>query len=344
MKLATFLCTLMLLLAQGEPIPADLPTAPVRVADRLYIGSFLAVGYLPAKGRYVLDAPIEGVVEGLEVDLFDPVQKGQLIATIKSPKILEIEGEYLKALIEYDYYRNEVKRLKPLSEAAIVPKKRYLQARNELLKFQSQVHSLKNLLLDWGLEREQVARITRTRRPDPILRLRAPIDGRVSDLAINPKLYLHQGDHMLTITSPQGTIVKVALPLAVTKELREGGEIHLNGHLGRIQRISPLVDEESQTRSVMIQAPLKLLPGQKERVSLYLPKAVLVVPSTAIVEIQGESGLFVKGEGGFSFVPVQILARTKEQVYIRSSQVRPGDLVAIEGVISLKGALEGDHD
>ncbi|NPA56446.1 MAG: HlyD family efflux transporter periplasmic adaptor subunit [Epsilonproteobacteria bacterium] len=345
LKLLLSLFLLLSALLGGEKrVEIDVPTEPLRAKERLYIGSFLAVGYLPATSRYVMDAPIEGVVEDLNVRLFGTVKRGEKIVTIKSPKILEIEADYINALIERDYYRNEIKRLQPLSEAAIVPKKRYLQAKNDLMKFQTKVQFLKSLLRDWGLQPDQIKRITRTKRPDPYINLYAPITGNISDLAVHPKIYLHQGDHILTLIDNSQVLVKIALPLAIAKLLRPGEKIYINDRPAKVREVAPTVDKMTQTIGVLIDAPISILPGQKQNVTLQLPRRAFVVPPRAVVDIDGESGIFVKRGKGFIFVPVRVLSRTAREVFILSDRLKEGDLVATSNVISLKGAWEAGDD
>ncbi|NPA04057.1 MAG: efflux RND transporter periplasmic adaptor subunit, partial [Epsilonproteobacteria bacterium] len=136
-------------------IRANVPTQKVEVTNKVYAGSYLAIGYLPAKDKYVIDAPVEGVVESLRAKIYEPIKKGELLVRIKSPKILELESEFIDTLIERDFYRKEVARLKPLYEAAVVAKKVYLKTKNTLNKFETKAKFLFNLLVEWGLTKSQ---------------------------------------------------------------------------------------------------------------------------------------------------------------------------------------------
>ncbi|MRI58206.1 MAG: hypothetical protein C6H99_01725, partial [Epsilonproteobacteria bacterium] len=87
-----------------------------------------------------------------------------------------------------------------------------------------------------------------------------------------------------------------------------------------------------------------LLPGQKSNIKLYLLQKAYVVPNSAVVDIDGQSGVFVKVEGGVTFVPVEVLGRSEERVYIQSDKLTPDSFIAVSGVITLKGAWEADND
>ncbi len=330
---------------QAKVIQAEAPTKKVELTKRIYAGSYLAVGYLPANDKYVIDAPVEGVVERLEAKVYEPVRRGALLVRIKSPKMLELEAEFIDTLIERDYYQKEVKRLKPLYEAAVVAKKVYLKAKNTLSKFQTKAKFLANLLVEWGLTKDQVAKIARYKRPLPSIAITAPISGKVLDMAAHPKMYLHRGDHILTIIDPKGVHYEVALPVEVAKLLAPHQKVFLNDKEAIVESIAPAVDERTQTVAVhFVSNRSSLLPGQKSNVKLYLLKKAYLVPNSAVVDIEGESGVFVKVEGGFTFVPVKILGRSEDVVYIQSSALTSDTKVAVSGVITLKGAWEAGDD
>ena len=329
----------------AKVIDAKAPTQKVQITDKIYSGSFLAVGYLPAQDRYVIDAPVEGVVERLKARIYEPVEKGSLLVRIKSPKILELEAQFIDTLIERDYYKKEVARLKPLYEAAVVAKKVYLKARNMLSKYETKAKFLSNLLIEWGLSKAQVAKIARYKKPLPTIDITAPISGKVLDLAAYPKIYLHRGDHILTIINPKGVHYEVALPVKIARLLKPGQKVFLNDIEAVVESIAPAVDERTQTVAVHFVAPKSsLLPGQKSNVKLYLLQKAYLVPNSAVVDIEGQSGVFVRVEGGFTFVPVEVLGRTEDVVYIRSDKLTPDSEIAVSGVITLKGAWEAGDD
>jgi len=329
----------------AKVIDAKAPIQRVQITDRVYGGSYLAVGYLPPQARYVIDAPVEGVVERLEAKIYEPVKRGKPLVRIKSPKVLELEAEFIDTLIERDYYKKEVARLRPLYQAAVVAKKVYLKAKNTLNKYETKAKFLSNLLVEWGLSKEQVSKIARYKKPLPTIEIFAPISGKVLDMAAYPKIYLHRGDHILTIINPKSVHYEVALPVRIAKLLRPRQKVYLGNKEAIVESIAPAVDERTQTVAVHFVAnKSSLLPGQKSNIKLYLLQKAYVVPNSAVVDIDGQSGVFVKVEGGFTFVPVEVLGRSEERVYIQSDKLTPDSFIAVSGVITLKGAWEADND
>ncbi len=321
-------------------------TAPVETTNRVYLGSFLASGYLPASDTYRIDAPVEGVIERLGAKLYEPVKKGQRLVVIKSPRLLELESTYIDTLIQKEYYANEVKRLKPLYEAAVVAKKRYLEAQNTLTKFKTQSHFYYQLLMEWGLSRKQVDTITRQKRPIPDIAIYAPIDGKVADLNIYPKMYVERGEHMMTVIDPKGAHYEVALPLKLTRLLRQGATLYVGDTPATVESIAATVDPRTQTVAVHLlpKNGLTILPGEKRNIKLYWPKAAYALPSSAVIDYDDKPAVFVKTPRGYRLVFVTILGRSSHTVYATSPELGKDTLIATVGVISLKGALEAQSD
>ncbi len=330
-KVVMFLFSLALF--AGMQIETKMP----QQVERLYLGSFLAIGYLPANSRYVIDAPVEGVVERLEAKIYQKVNAKAPLIEIKSPTILELEAEFIQTLIERDFYASELQRLKPLYQQAVIAKKVYLKALNEYKKYETKAKFYADLLRSWGLEKKQIRRIIASKKPLPVILIKAPISGEVADLAVHPKSYLQRGDHILTIVDVTKTHYEVLLPLGVASQLRKGMEVFVNNSAALVESIAPTVDQNTQSIAVHLlpKQGAKILPNQKVNVKLYLQKKAFLVPSSAVVDKEGAYGVYVKKGEGFVFVPVKILARGERGVYIEA-KLDPKAHIAVSNVVILK--------
>ena len=321
-------------------------TAPVQTTQRVYLGSFLASGWLPAADTYRIDAPVEGIIEKLTAKLYEPVKKGQLLGVIKSPKLLELESTYIDTLIEKEYYASEVKRLKPLYEAAVVAKKRFLEAKNTLAKYTTQSHFYYQLLIEWGLSKKQVDTITRLKKPIPEIRIYAPIGGKVADLNVYPKMYAERGEHMMTVIDPRAAHYEVALPLKLTRLLKPGARLFVGETPVTVESIAPTVDTRTQTVAVHLlpEKGIAILPGEKRNIKLYWPRKAYALPSSAVIDFDDRPAVFVKEEGGYRLRFVKVLGRSSDTVYVTADSLPADARIAVSGVISLKGALEAQGD
>jgi len=321
-------------------------TAKPLQTKQIYLGSFLAQGHLPANDIYRIDAPLGGVIKQLNVHIFEPVKKGDQLLIIKSPKMLELESKYIDMLIEKEYCANEVARLKPLYEAAVVAKKVYLKAENTLSKFTTQSAFYYYLLIEWGLSKEQVETISKTKKPIPEIRIDSPIDGKVADLNVFPKMYVQRGEHMMTILNTKGAHLEVALPINIAKRLDVGFKLFIGDKPVHVESIAATIDSRTQTVAIHLlpETPMKIMPGEKRNIKLYWPQDAFSLASSAVIDYDDQEAVFVKSSNGFRLVYITVLGRSSDTVYVVSNDLKLDSKVAISGVIALKGALEGQKD
>ncbi len=332
----------LIVVGQNNMVKTKVPEKTTSV----YLGSFLAKGYIPSKDIYKIDAPVEGVIQKLNVAIYNPIKKARLVAVIKSPKMLELESTYINLLIEEEYNANEVARLKPLYEATVVPKKQYLKALNTLEKFETQSKFYYHLLQEWGLSKEQVESIKKSKKPIPEINVYAPIGGVINDLTIFPKMYVQRGEHMMTILNDSHAHLVVSLPLNIAKKLQLGQKLFISNKSVTVKSIAAEIDAKTQTVSVHLlpEKSMKVMLNEKKNIKLYWSKEAYKLPSSAIIDIDDNDAIFVKVSNGYKLVTVSILGRNNDSVYVVSDNLSSKDEVAVSGVISLKGALQGQSD
>ncbi len=321
-------------------------TKEAQPVERVYLGSFLAQGRLGAKNIYRIDAPVGGVVKYLAVNIFQKVHKGEQLLIIKSPKLLELESNYIDMLIEKEYYANEVKRLEPLYKRAVVAKKVFFKAKNTLKKYETQVGFYYKLLQEWGLGQKQVDAITLTKTPIPEIIIESPIEGKVDDLQVYPKMYAKRGAHLMTILNAKGAHFEVAMPLGLVRSLHVGSKLYVGKTPVEVESIASTIDPRTQTVAIRLM-PLRsmhILPNEKRNIKLYWPQKALKLPSSAVIDFGKKPSVFVKTSDGYRLVFVSVIRRGSEAVYIEANSELADAQVVISDVIALKGALEGQSD
>jgi len=132
--------------------------------------------------------------------------------------------------------------------------------------------------------------------------------------------------------------------------------------MGRVARIAPVFDPQTRTAEMEIEIPnagYRLKPGMYSRVDLTIDSRdnAMTVPSNAVVEVQGQTGVFVASTAEpqqvsnppapgaaptamtAKFQPVQLGIRQGEQVEITSG-LTEGARVITTGATALK---DGDR-
>ena len=337
---------LLITLLSFTPLFGMVKTAQPIKTQRIYLGSFLAKGYLSANKIFRIDTPVGGIIERLNVNIYDTVKKGDVLVTLKSPKILELESQYIDALIEKDYYTREVNRLRPLYREAVVAKKIFIKTKNILTKFTTKSDFYYHLLLEWGLSKSQADKITKTKTPIAKIQIFAPISGQISDLTIYPKMYVKDGTHLMTILNTIGTHLEVSLPATIANRLHKKATLYINNTPVTVESIAAKIDSRTQTIAVHL-LPVKsmhILPDEKRNIKLYWPKNAFMLPASAIIDFKTHNIVFIKKAKGFQPVYVTILGRNNDKVYIVAKELKTTSQVAVTGVITLKGTLESKDD
>jgi len=118
---------------------------------------------------------------------------------------------------------------------------------------------------------------------------------------------------------------------------------------GLISFVSPSLDERTRTATarIVLDNPAGLWrPGMfvTGHISTTTSPTALVLPRSALQDIEGQSAVFVEHEGAFEVRPVQIGRETEAAVEITAG-LKPGERVVVRNGFTLKaemnrGALE----
>ena len=140
--------------------------------------------------------------------------------------------------------------------------------------------------------------------------------------------------------------------------VREGQEVVIDAGAGQprtrgtISYVRPIVGEETRTaiaRTVVPNPAGRLRPGQfvTGLLTINAVEVAVLIPATALVDVEGRTVVFVQTEEGFKPRAVQAGDRAGGQVAI-SSGLEPGERYVASGVFALKAELgkselEGGH-
>lgn len=106
---------------------------------------------IKAKGKLILrwqknssvGTMIGGTVESILVNIGAHVSKGELLATITSPEIIEMQQKYISARSLLEFQKNEFERQRLLNEEKINAEKRLQEAQKDLTDLEARYQSLK---------------------------------------------------------------------------------------------------------------------------------------------------------------------------------------------------------
>lgn len=348
--------------AAAEPVPGLVPVdIPVDRVQRIGIrtekvvrqslaGSLRTAGAVEAseRGLASISPRFSGWIEDLQVaETGQRVKKGQTLATIYSPEVLQAQQELLTALGwsagqpgggAGPLHHGEVTPLQGLAADA--------RHRLELL----------------GISPQEIDAIARNRRPQRAIAIRSPVAGHVIaknavvGMSVSPGLPLFQVADLSTVwviaEVYEADLKRVRVgQLARFEPSSSPGDVFK----GKVNFVYPVLDAGSRTLRLRLEfrnrsgaAGLQLLPGMYGTVFLDLPATTgLMVPSEAVVDTGDVQYLFVVKDGG-RFEPrrVKVGARLEGRMEVVQG-VAEGETVVttanflVDSESRLRAAIEG---
>lgn len=176
--------------------------------------------------------------------------------------------------------------------------------------------------------------------------IRAPFSGTIGLRNISPGTYVTSATLIASLVNSNQIKITFSIPEKYASQMKLNSKISFTvagstqNFEAKIYAIEPAVDVATRTLRVraLAQNPDgKLLPGTFANVALPLEKVdgAFVIPTEAIVPIQGGKKVFIVKNGQADEVMVQTGTRTDKDIVVLSG-LKAGDTVLTTGVLTLK--------
>lgn len=347
--------------AASEPVPGlvpmDIPTERVQkigirtapVVRESLVNDLRTVGVVEADERRLVQISTRssGWIENLfAAETGQPVKRGQALATVYSPDVLQAQQELLTALRWSDSGTHGAGRAQ----------------HGELASPQGLVSDARRRLELLGIGPQEIESIVKNRKAERALAIRSPVDGYVIGKHVVVGMTVSPGMPLFEVANLSSVWVIAEVYESDVKRVRVGqparfevasypGEVFT----GKVQFVHPTVDPSSRTLRLRLELKnrpgpggLKLRPGMYGNVSLDLPATSgLMAPAEAVVDTGDLQYVFVAIEGG-RFEPrrVKLGARAGEKFEIISG-LAEGEVVVttanflLDSESRLRSAIEG---
>ncbi len=335
-------------LTQEQIRAFGLQTATVARTDMSPGFSYPAEVVVPSTQLQIISALQGGLLETLLVAEGDSVTKGQTVARIKSPALLEQQRDLLQTLIQLNLTRANMNRDKQLLEEGIIPKRRYQESVAAWRALDTQKKQQEALLLLSGMSKEDIATLEKSRQLDSTLLISAPFDGTILKQLAIPGQKLEITDPIFKIARLSPLWLEIHVPVMAVSGLKPGDpitvpDLDIKGKIITIGKEVHAADQGTLVRALVTEHTDRLRPGQIVQ-ALILRKGDdqqrYLIPHSAIVRIDGKQMIFIRTEKGFRALQVSVAGRRGEQTVIQSAE--PIDApVVIKGAVALKAAVTG---
>jgi RND family efflux transporter MFP subunit len=334
------------------------PFATEPVGKRMLRESLRAYGVLRprADGEARITAPVTGRIITMppEMPTLGTAVTAETVLVQLAPRIsadtdpAELERAVERAKRDLEQARRERARLEALFRTEAVPERRVLSARHDELDAESDYQA--------ALHRQrQYQGIHRTSDGEPAGRItvRSPIPGTLVGVHVAPGEFVEEGRVLFEVVDLDRLWLEVHIPEADIAKARKatGAWFEVSGFPepfqatpesgGRVIAMSGVVDSESRTSSLVVEAPngdraLRAGMFADVRVLSGEAKETMAVPVSAILDEAGESVVYVE-QGGESFErrPLELGGRDGDFVEVLSG-LSPGERVVTKGAYYIR--------
>ena len=318
---------------------------------------------LPAELRFDADrvaaiSPlVSGRIERLAAGEGETVSRGDTLAVLASRELADLKAEYLSAATAETLARQALEREETLFAARITSEADLQTARAALAAARAQRGGVENKLHAVGVSDAELAALADA--PDGSLattRLRAPIGGTIAQRTAMLGATVSADDPgapaLFTIVDDSVLWADIAVYKQDIAAVQPGVPVRLVSNTGsalasgEIALVLPSFDETSRTvtaRMIVDNAERRLRPGQfvTAQIETGNGEPAVMAPSSAIVQVEGRTVVFVPTDDGFEPRPVTPGRQIGDQTIIRSG-LTEGERYVTEGAFTLKAQLEKD--
>ncbi len=325
-------------------------TAPVEPADQAWSIPYPAKVVVPNAQLRVVSTPLSGLLERLEVAEGERVKRGQPLAVIQSPQLLEQQRDYLTALSRLDLAEADWRRDEQLYKEGIIAERRYLESLARYRQAKTEVAQYRQSLALAGMDEQTLRKLARQRRLSGSLTIRSPLDGVVLEQLATPGQRLEPLDPIYRIGKLVPLWIEIQVPLKELHGIHPGSPVRVRdprivGKVITVGRMVHGVDQGVLVRAEITKGAERLHPGQFVQVELGQPggEQSFRIPRSALIRHAGKLWVFVERPSGFLPTPVTLLSEERERVVVRAG-FEPDERIVVAGTAALKAIwLEGDE-
>jgi membrane fusion protein (multidrug efflux system) len=268
--------------AQDEEEVALIPVETTKPARGDVYAVYSGTAPIEAFAEADVIAKVEGEVREILFEEGDEVKEGDVLARLDGDR-LRLELNESRARLEK--MRSDVQRNRDLREKGLLSEGEFEKLRYDLEALEAS-YNLASLELDYT-------------------RIRAPIDGVVSERYVKVGNTIRVGDPAFRVTSFDPLVAYLHVPEREYRQISAGQPVAIDidalaGQriVAAVTRVSPVVDPETGTFKITIEIrdeERRIKPGMFGRMSIVydVHENVLQIPRSAIVEDMGNQTVFV---------------------------------------------------
>jgi cobalt-zinc-cadmium efflux system membrane fusion protein len=320
---------------------------------------------------------VEGRIVELRVRSGDRVEPGDTLLVVESPELGKAQSEYLQkrtiaatAGPALDLARDALERAKELHDRVQGIALSDVQRREAELRMaerdrevaRADEEAAYSRLLLLGMDEKGIQALEETRKVEPRLAIRAPIEGKIVEVSTTLGELVGPDKDRLLVVGDLRTLWAIA-EVSETRlsEVAIGAQASVKVPAlgdedweGKVAAVPTVLEASTRTAEVRIEVPNpdeRMLPGMFIQVEIASSRGaaapVLAVPDGAVLTIEGRPSVFVPiGPGIFCKHEIEVGPPVGTHIPVLSG-LKPGELVVVAGTFRLKaehGKASAQHE
>jgi len=318
---------------------AHLPLKDIRGLRFLVVPEPRAEGaWYPAEAigdesaQAILSSPVKGIVSAILISPGQHVRAGAGLFTLQSPELARLKADWLSTRAKHERAESELAREQRLFDAQAGSRRELEAARSEAATARADEEAARLALEARGQNPETAG---------AVLTVKAPKAGSVTTYKIQPGQGVEAGQELGSFQAASAAIARLELPLPAPQNWQTGAVTEVrkgDGQRWRARLEGTPMTLTTDTRRLsyrlrLLGGPLPI-PGTPLEVHVPLAKTV-VLPQSALQQVEGTWGVFVKEGDEAMFRPVHRGPEFGTDVMVLDG-VKPGETVVGEGAYLLK--------
>ncbi len=300
---------------------------------------------VPPRQVEVVGAPLPGAVIAVLAAYGENVRRGQPLARVQGPQLLEVQRQYVEAQAQAEVAAENRRRDEALYSDGIIAGARLSATRAAERQAAAQL-----------AEKRQALRLAGLGDPGPdakqlsgVAEVRAPFDGVVLEAAVQPGQRVEATATLFKLGRISPLWLEIQATPAQAAGLAAGDAVSVPGCPtgGHLTLVAPHMNPATQSLLLRAELPkpagcVKPFEFVQAHVTPAKPEAgnTWRVPKGTLVHHQGRTWLFVETAAGFQPVPAKVLDET-EQSSLVAVDVPGATRVVTHGVTALKASWLG---
>ncbi|MBU0720922.1 efflux RND transporter periplasmic adaptor subunit [bacterium] len=321
-------------------------TQEVTKMDTISFPPYNGVVTLDKKDIILIGPRVEAIIEEIYVRKFEHVKKGQKLFAIRSNELLNLQKEYIEALILSENINREYERDSKLYSEGIIAQKRFLNAQKEKKNSDLKVKLSQNELLSCGLEPSMVQLLEKTHMPVLKLDIVAPREGVIFKIDANIGETVTAQSSVVGINAQGKRFIEISVPVKVLPDLSIGDVCAFDTYSAKISSISNVVNSSSQSvqvRALIENADDILINKVYEVVISKSIEGTFKIKKSALVFSESKAYIFKKSADGFEVLSAKIMGEGPV-CYIVKADLKEKDELAVSSTSALLSAMENPDE